>query len=81
MNATRQLSITIASLGPVITTEALPAGQALIAYSFALASAGGAPPYTYSLSNGYIPSGFVLTTNGQIMGIAGDAVSATFNVG
>jgi hypothetical protein len=80
VDATRQLSITIASLGPVITTTALPNGQALIAYSFALASTGGTPPYSYSVTNGSVPSGFVLTPDGQLFGTAGEALSTTFNI-
>ena len=70
----------VVNAGPIITTSTLPTGQALIAYSVALTSIGGTPPYTYSLASGSLPSGFALTAAGQIIGTAGDAAFANFNV-
>ena len=44
--------------GPLtITTTALPAATAGVAYSATLAATGGTPPYTWSLASGTLPAG------------------------
>ena len=63
---------------PIITTAALPAGQALQIYSFQMTAVGGTPPYTWAIASGSLPSGFTLTTSGQVFGTGGDASSANF---
>jgi large repetitive protein len=78
--ATRDLSITIVGEAPVITTTAVPAGQALNTYSFPFTASGGSPPYTWAVSNGALPTGFTLTTAGVLLGVAAQPLSETFEV-
>ena len=78
IQTSKVFTLAVINPGPVITTPSLPAGQALVTYSFTLTSAGGTPPYTYSLVEGSLPSGFALTTSGQILGTAADTGSFTF---
>ena len=52
----------------MITTGSLPSGTNGAAYSQALAAAGGATPYTWSLDLGNLPSGLSLSTGGVISG-------------
>ena len=65
VQASKVFTLVVVNPGPVITTPSLPAGQVLVAYSFTLASAGGTPPYTYSLIGRSLPSGLGLTTAGS----------------
>jgi hypothetical protein len=52
-----------------ITTESLPAATFEIPYSAGLNATGGAPPYTWSVSRGKLPSGLTLnSTSGAISG-------------
>lgn len=79
-SATRATSLTILGEAPIVATSALPAGEALIPYSFQLQASGGRPPLTWSIASGSLPSGFVFTSSGTLIGTAGEGVSATFDV-
>jgi hypothetical protein len=59
-----------------ITTTTLPSGTVSVPYSATLASAGGTPPYTYSLSSGSVPPGLALSPSGKVTGTP--TVSGTF---
>ncbi len=66
-----------------ITTASLPGGMEGTAYSTSLAATGGTTPYYWSLSNGSLPSGLLLsTTTGYISGSPkpGSAGSYSFTV-
>jgi len=66
------LSITVSPPPPlVITTPSpnLPGGMTLTSYNAAIAVTGGVAPYTWSVSQGQLPSGLTLNPNtGQITG-------------
>lgn len=73
--ATRQLSIGIQNLNPVISTPSIPVGEIGIAYNFALTATGGTPPYTWSVISGTLPAGISLSA---AMGIlSGTPTTAT----
>lgn len=59
--ATQALSITIVPPGPLeITTTSLPVGTTATAYNIGLGVSGGIPPFTWSITNGQLPSGLTL---------------------
>jgi hypothetical protein len=58
-------SIVTSPLG--ITTTAIPAATAGLAYSTALQASGGTPPYSWSISSA-LPSGMVFASNGTLSG-------------
>jgi hypothetical protein len=69
---------------PAITTTALTATVGT-AFSTTLAGSGGIPPYTWSLTNGTLPTGWSLTAAGLLSGpapVAGEvgAISLTFKL-
>jgi flagellar hook assembly protein FlgD len=70
--ATKSLSIKV---NLAISTTSLPTGMEDESYYAELQSIGANPPYTWSIVNGYLPSGLNLSTNGIISGkptLAGD---------
>ena len=70
-----------APAAPTITTASpLPAGSLGTAYSQTLAAIGGTAPQTWSISEGSLPSGLILGSNGTISGIPGAAMTANFTV-
>jgi putative Ig domain-containing protein len=63
------LTITAAPASLSITTSSLPNGQVGTAYTATLAATGGTTPYTWSLTNGTLPSGLTLnSSSGSITG-------------
>src|ERR1041385_1037614 len=62
--------LTVTAESPMkITTTSLPNGQVQVAYSSTLQATGGTPPYTWSVSNGSLPAGLMLTAgSGAISG-------------
>ncbi|NLF40267.1 hypothetical protein GX586_12535 [bacterium] len=54
---------------PAIMTEELPCAQAGLAYHAALEATGGNPPYTWKLTDGELPPGLSLSSDGIIQGI------------
>jgi hypothetical protein len=78
LTKTVSLTLTIAPAPLGITTTSLPKGEVNIAYSVTLAATGGTTPYTWSLSNGTLPTGLSLNTGtGAITGTPTVAVSNT----
>jgi surface antigen len=65
---------------PTITTASLPTGQAGHDYSATLQAAGGASPYTWSLSAGSLPSGLTLSGSGTISGTPAGPADSTIGV-
>ena len=80
MTSTAQLSITVSPAPLQITTTTLPAGAAGVPYSASLAAQGGAPPYTWSLTSGALPSGLTLDSAGNISGTPGSTGNFAFTV-
>jgi hypothetical protein len=52
----------------VILTPSLPAGITGTDYAFWLTGSGGGDPYTWEISNGSLPTGLTLSTDGEIAG-------------
>jgi len=82
---TETVSITIQNLPALsITTSALPTGSVATAYSGSLQATGGLAPYTWTITQGLLPSGLSLATlsdgTGQISGTPVLATTATFTV-
>ena len=63
-----------------ITTSSLPAGTVGAGYSQLLAASGGAPPYSWVVSAGSLPSGLTLVEGGTISGTPGTVGSSNFTV-
>jgi large repetitive protein len=75
----KQFAITVAA-GLTVTTASLPNATVGVAYSQTLAAAGGAAPYTWSIS-GSLPAPLALNaSNGQISGTPAAKGAATFTV-
>ncbi len=75
-SASMPLALTTSPASLKITTTSLPNGQAGVPYSATLAASGGTTPYTWSLTNGTLPSGLSLNTStGAITGTPAAAVS------
>ena len=77
--ATANLSIIVAS-NLQITTSSLPNGVAGNSYSATVAASGGLPPYTFTISNGNLPSGLSLSISGAISGVPAGSGTSTFTV-
>jgi Putative Ig domain len=73
--ATVTVSLTITPAKLVITTTALPAGQANVAYAASLAAGGGTVPYSWQLTGGAPPSGLSFASNGTLAGTPHASVS------
>jgi hypothetical protein len=66
---------------PAITTASpLPGGMTGVAYSQALAVAGGTAPYTWSLTSGSLPAGLAISADGAISGTPSAAGEFNFTV-
>lgn len=63
-----------------ITTTSLPSGTVGTPYSQTLVASGGTPPYTWAVTSGSLPSGFSLSTQGEITGTATSAGTSAFTV-
>jgi len=57
-----------AGVPPTVSTASLPAGQAGVPYSFALAATGGTAPLTWAVTTGALPAGLTLHPSGRIDG-------------
>lgn len=66
--------------GPTITTTSIPEGTVGERYSETLEASGAATPFTWSITNGSLPEGFELLSDGTIQGTPATAGSATFTV-
>ncbi|HEY8206438.1 MAG TPA: putative Ig domain-containing protein, partial [Myxococcaceae bacterium] len=65
---------------PVINTTSLADGYAGRSYGTTLAVTGGAPPLTWSVASGALPSGLALAADGSISGTPGAPVTASVTV-
>jgi hypothetical protein len=63
-----------------ITTTTLPNGTTGTTYNSTLGATGGAPPYTWALVSGALPTGLNLSAGGVISGIPTAAGTFTFTV-
>ncbi|UCG88117.1 MAG: Ig-like domain repeat protein, partial [Gemmatimonadota bacterium] len=80
-NATSSASIAITVAAPLtITTTALPDGAVGTPYDAQLEASGGADTYVWSLSEGVLPVGLQLMTDGSVSGIPTSAGTAAFTV-
>ena len=75
--ATKPLSITV-NQGVSISTAILPETTAGAVYSAALQVQGGAAPYTWTIASGLPPGLSLISTTGEILGIASTAGNYTF---
>lgn len=73
-SSTDSNTFSITGSGIVISTASLPGGLVGIPYGSALQAIGGTPPYTWSVSTGSLPGGFVITTNNA--NATGQAITA-----
>jgi uncharacterized protein (TIGR03437 family) len=76
---TVNFSITASGLFSISTT-ALPAGAAGVAYSQGLQATGGQSPYTWTISSGSLPPGLTMTQSGSINGTPTQNGQFTFTV-
>ncbi len=67
-STTRGLTLTVSAAALTITTSSLSNAIIGVPYSASLAASGGAPPYTWSLDSGALPSGLSLSGGGTISG-------------
>jgi hypothetical protein len=77
--ATKALTLVIHPPLTIVTTS-LPNPADGVAYSQTLAAAGGAVPYTWSVSNGSLPPGLLLNPDGTLTGTPSGTGTFTFTV-
>jgi hypothetical protein len=65
---------------PSVTTTSLTDGTAGGMYSAVLQASGGAPPYSWTISSGSLPTGFSLTSDGTISGTSCTGSTSKFSV-
>jgi hypothetical protein len=80
--ASRPFTIEVGPPPPplAIRTELLPVGSQSILYNAQLEAGGGAPPYTWTLESGALPTGLTLNEAGLISGRPASIGSTTFTV-
>ncbi|MEQ1946370.1 MAG: putative Ig domain-containing protein [Bryobacteraceae bacterium] len=78
-SASKALAITVAP-GLSITTKSLPDGTVGTAYAANIQAANGNGALTFSLSNGSLPSGLTLASNGAISGTPTTSGASSFTV-
>lgn len=61
-------------------STSIPSGTAGTSYSVTLAANGGQPPYSWSFGQSSLPSGFSISSGGDLTGTPSAAGSYTFNV-
>lgn len=65
---------------PTVATLTLAPGQYKVAYSQPVAVAGGASPYSYTLTSGALPAGLSLSSSGLVSGTPTKAGGSAFGV-
>ncbi len=79
--ATGSVTLTVGNASALsISTSALPTGRRGIAYSSMIMAAGGIAPYTFSLVNGNLPPGLILSVAGLIAGTPTADGATTFTL-
>ena len=74
-------SLSLTTLWPlVILTPSLPAGITGTDYAFSMTGSGGGDPYTWEISNGSLPTGLALSTDGEITGTPTVATDASVTI-
>ncbi|MDB6076146.1 MAG: hypothetical protein JWO89_3786, partial [Verrucomicrobiaceae bacterium] len=63
-----------------IAPATLPGAAVGASYSQTITASNGAPPYTYSVSSGTLPSGLTLTTGGVLSGTPTSTTSQAFDI-
>jgi hypothetical protein len=63
-----------------VTTLSIPNGTQNIFYTYSLAAAGGAAPYSFSVTSGTLPTGMTLSSSGLLSGVPSTDGSYTFTV-
>jgi hypothetical protein len=58
-------------------TESLPAFTVGQAYDFDIQAVGGTPPYQFQLTQGSLPAGIGISSNGKVSGAPSDATGTT----
>jgi subtilisin family serine protease len=74
-SSSKLLTLTVAAALAITTNSRLPEGVVGVAYSASLSATGGAPPYTWSVTSGSLPSGLSLGVDGVIGGTPLEACS------
>jgi large repetitive protein len=78
-SATQPLTLVV--VAPVsITTTSLPPATSGVAYSQAMAAAGGSAPYTWSVAAGALPGGLTLSSAGELSGTPAPAGDYSFTL-
>jgi hypothetical protein len=78
--ASATTTIAVAPPAMSIPTASLPAGQAKQSYLAPLAATGGTGTFTWAISDGSLPAGLTLTSNGVVSGIPTAAGTASVTV-
>ncbi|MDN5848790.1 MAG: putative Ig domain-containing protein [Nitrococcus sp.] len=80
--STATVSYALQITGPTITVNpsALPAGIVGTHYAQTLSASGGVAPYSYTISNGALPGGLALATDGRLSGTLTASGRFTFTV-
>ena len=65
---------------PTITLGTLPPASVGTAYNQTNSASGGAPPYTFAVTGGSLPPGFVLSSSGALSGAATNAGNYNFTI-
>lgn len=65
---------------PEIVTESLSEATVQVSYAATLVVDGGLPPLTFAITDGALPAGIELTTDGRLIGQASQAGSSHFTV-
>ncbi len=81
LTANKALSITVSPSIPLsITTPSLAGGKTGANYSAALAASGGTNSYTWTLTDGSLPTGLTLSASGAISGTPTTAATYNFTI-
>jgi hypothetical protein len=80
LTATKTLSLTVISGGPLAITSPLPPATTGLPYSQILTASGGMPPYTWSVVSGALPNGIALSSAWTLSGTPTQSGTVTFTV-
>ncbi len=77
---TATITVTEASDPGIFTASSLPAARTNIVYTTTLTAFGGRQPYTWTVSDGNLPDGLILSETGVISGTTGAVGTGSFTV-